>query len=245
MSLPPSLLSALESHPCFSGTFRYSDTVQLVLDPAQPPEVAFTVQCDDCLLWHAGALRSLLPAGVDGYALARQATAHVSTARGYDAAIGGYHGGGAGFWLSAVYLASIDAFLLDGHRSRATATDLDLLLRSFTHKLWSPADPGMTDPARYVTQTIHVSMAHANGPWPTLQDFLTSPVVHASASAQTRTVTLAAWQRATAPTAAPPAATTAAPSPAAPLREGDRCPTCGHEVRWRTLLTSDYLGCMC
>ena len=241
MSLPPSLLSALESHPCFSGTFRYADTVQMVLDPAQPPELAYTIQCGDCLLWHAGVMRSLLPVGVDGYALARQATAHVSSARGYDGAIGGYHGGGAGFWLSAVYVASIDAFLLDGHRSRATATDLDLLIRSFRHKLWAPADAGMSDPARYVTQTLHVSMADAAGPWPTLQDFLSSPAVHASAGAKTRTVTLAAYQRTLAPTAAAPAPE----APRGPPREGELCLICGHEVRWRTLLTSRYLGCLC
>jgi len=246
VSLPTSFLSALESHPCFSGTFRYADTVQMVLDPAQPPEVAYTIQCGDCLLWHAGVMRALLPVGVDGYALARQATAHVSSARGYDGAIGGYHGGAAGFWLSAVHVASIDAFLVDGHRSRATASDLDLLIRSFRHKLWAPADPGMTDPARYVTQTLHVNMADATGAWPTLQDFLSSPVVYASAGAKTRTVTLAAYQRAVAPAATPTTTPSAAPEPPrGPPREGELCLICGHEVRWRTLLTSRYLGCLC
>ncbi len=255
MTLPPSFLTMIESHACFSGVFHYDHTVQMVLDPAQPAETSYTIQCEDCLLWHAGVSRRLLPPGVDGYGLARQATAHVSATRGYDAAIGGYHAHGVGFWLSAVYIASIDAFLLDGHRSRGGPNDLGLLVQSFVQKVWTPADPAMTDPARYTTHPLLVDMTLAAGPWPTLQDFLTSPAVHASATATTRAVTLAAYQRPSthrpaAPGSTAPAGLPIVPAvlpavPAAPLREGDRCPKCGHTVQWRGLLTSNYLGCLC
>lgn len=249
MSLPPALLAALEAHDCFSGVFDYDATAQMVIDPTQPPELAYVVHCCDCLLWHVGALRRDLPPGTDGYALARQASAHVAAARSYDAAIGGYHATPAGFWLSAVYLASIDAFLLDGHRSRSTAGDLALLVRSFQHGLWKPADAGMTDPARYTTQSLHVAMAGVTGPWNSVQDFLASPAVHAGPGARTRPVTLAAYQRATAAAPAPAAPIFTPAPPVAPvraaLREGETCPVCHREVRWRQLLTSSYLGCMC
>lgn len=240
MSLPPSLLAALESHECFSGVFAYDATVQMVVDPAAPPEPGYVVHCSDCLLWHAGALCRDLPSGVDGYALAKLATAHVASARGYAASVGGYHGAGGGFWLSAVYLRGIDLFLLDGHRSRSMASDIDLLVRSFQLGVWKHDDAGMTDPARYTLQVAHVAMAGSHGSWPRVQDFLASPAVRASSCPATRTVTLASYQRAASPAARP--APAAKP---APLRAGEVCPTCGQVVRWRQLLTSSYLGCMC
>jgi len=258
VTLPPSFLALIESHACFSGVFRYDDTVQMVLDPIQPPEASYTIQCQDCLLWHAGILRRHLATGVDGYALAREATAHVSSTRGYDAAIGGYHSNGVGFWLSAVYIASLDAFLLDGHRSRTGPNDIGLLVQSFVQKVWTPADVGMTDPSRYTTQPLLVDMTRAAGNWPDLQAFLASPAVHASATASTRAVTLASYQRPATHCPAVPgsaalagvpvvaAVLPAAPAaPAVPLREGERCPQCGHAVQWRQLLTSSYLGCLC
>jgi hypothetical protein len=253
MSLPASLLASLEAHTCFSGTFGYSDTVQLVLDATQIPEVSYTLQCKDCLLWHAGVLQRILPPGTDGYKLAREAVAHVAAQRGYDASIGGYHGAPASFWLSAVFMSSIDAFLVDGHRSRSAGSDLDLLMLSFKHNMWKPADPGMTDPARYTVQTVHVSMADAVAQPTSVAAFLASKSVHQQATAKTQTVTLAIYQRPTvAPTVVPasvtaltPTATTATTVPVTARGEGELCPVCKHVVQWRTLFSSEYLGCLC
>lgn len=214
MTLPPSFLTTIEEHRCFSGTFSRGDLVEAVVDPALPPSVLLSVQCHDCLTWYAGVMRSALPAGTTLNSLASEATRHASSVRGYDAVLGGYHSAGGGFWLSAVYIDALKGFLLDGHRSRASGSDLDLLMLAFQHKLMTPADPAMTDPKHYTTQALHVEMARWRGPFTSLSAFLSSPAVQARSAPTTKQVTLALFQpgiatAAASPTPARPAARSA------------------------------------
>lgn len=98
-----SLLAAAETHAYFTGCWSRQGPVHLCVDPSAPPVSSLEVQCEDCLTFRLGALASLLPAGYDGYRLARDLTAHVTAARGYAWAVSEYHAGGnAGFWFSAV-----------------------------------------------------------------------------------------------------------------------------------------------
>jgi len=249
MAPPATFLKAIEEHRCFSGTFARGYDIATVVDPALPPFSVFSVNCRDCLTWYAGVARSALPAKTTLDALATEATRHSSAVRGYDDALGGYHAGGGGFWLSAVYIRSLQAFLIDGRRSRAMGSDLDLLLQAFKLGVMKMPDPGMVDPSRYVAQSVHLDMSQWRGPFTSLGAFLASPAVHARGTSNTSSVTLATFQSAVtavAPvTPAVPAVTATAPQGPNQRTEGTTCPACGEVVRWRPLLTSHYLGCGC
>ena len=82
MALPPSLLTHVEQHGCFSGCYSSASDVQVFFNQAQPPAPAAVVSCQDCLKGVSVPL-SLLPAGTTGYVLADLLTRHVRGKRGY------------------------------------------------------------------------------------------------------------------------------------------------------------------
>jgi len=223
---------------------------------------------------HVGALASTLPTGMDGYALAREASAHVRALRGYKWSVSGYHTAGGGFWLTAMSYGN-GILLVDGSRhSKTKQTDLDLLIHAFTHKVCVPEDPRMTDPALYAVETVYLRMDKPILPVTCKNDILSSPQcsrmqVSGSVSGYRRATLcefLPLQQHAQAPviqapvaprmntaplsvngTAVAAAASTPAETkkPSKPLQVGDICPVCHDVVRERILFTSTYIGCKC
>src|SRR5205809_1111537 len=98
MSLPASVLQQIETHSCFPGVWQSTSDVLVCLDPKTAPQRSRVVSCSEC---HAkfGVLDTLLPAGMDSYALARRLTQHLRALRGYTLSAGGYHPQGQGFWV--------------------------------------------------------------------------------------------------------------------------------------------------
>src|SRR5262245_36001719 len=127
MPLPASLLHHIEQHGCFSGCYSGELDAQVCIDPSRPLMPIVSASCHDCLTSKVSVLRSLLPSGISSDWLASQLTQHLRGQRGYTLSFGGYHARGPGFWLSAVYYGNGGLFLLDGIRSRALGSDLDLL----------------------------------------------------------------------------------------------------------------------
>jgi hypothetical protein len=171
MALPASLLSAAEAHPCFTGCYSHEIPVALCVDPARAPVTSFHAACQDCLMFHVGALAGVLPAGTTQYTLAQELAAHMRAVRGYRWAFSGYHATGPGFWLSAAYYGD-GLFLVDGSRNHGGTKDVDLLVQAFRARLAQPDDPGMTDPALYAADVVHLSCAPTLGPVHTKQDIL-------------------------------------------------------------------------
>ena len=237
MALPPSLLQHVEQHGCFSGCYGTKSDVRGFFNPLQPPVPMVMVSCDDCL--NALAVpTALLATGTTSSMLADQLTQHMRARRGYALSTSGYHTQGPGFWFSAVYWATCGIFLLNGERSRSLGQDLDLLMLSFRHGVLKPPDPGMVTPSRFSLQTIYVDPAQPLPAVGSKQALLNFPGCRATAAA--------GWQRLTLAEFIP---TTVQASNAAsakkPLKLGDRCPTCGAEVRVRHLLQKSYVGCLC
>ena len=168
-----------------------NSTPRVCLDPAQPPEPAVFVSCRDCLTYKIGVLRSLLQAGTSADILADQVTQHMRRIRGFDLSFGGYHMRAGGFWLNAIYYATCGMFLIDGSRSRATGSDLDLLLLAFRHGVAQAPDPRMTDPQLYTTQIVYVDFSSAVHPIQAKQDLLASPQCRQHPSSGFHRVTLA------------------------------------------------------
>jgi hypothetical protein len=171
MALPASLLAAVEAHPCFTGCYSHEIPVALVTDPARAPVTSFHAACQDCLMFHVGALASLLPPGTTQLTLAQELAAHMRAVRGYRWAFSGYHATGPGFWLSTAYYGD-GLFLVDGSRNHAGAKDVDLLVQGFRACLAQPDDPGMLDPALYAADVVHLSCAPPLGAVRTKQDIL-------------------------------------------------------------------------
>jgi hypothetical protein len=158
MTLPAPFVNEIETHLCLSGCYESEQPTYVCLDPNKPLEKVICVSCHDCLMHHVGALASTLAAGMDGYALAREASAHVRSLRGYKWSVSGYHTAGGGFWLTAMSYGN-GILLVDGSRhSKTKQTDLDLLIHAFTHKVCTPEDPRMTDPALYAVETVFLRM---------------------------------------------------------------------------------------
>lgn len=266
MALPTSFLSQVERHGCFSGCYSSELDARVCLDPAQPPEPAVFISCRDCLTFKVGVLRSLLPTGTSADLLADQVTQHMRTVRDFGLSFGGYHMRGGGFWLNAIYYDRCGVFLIDGSRSRASGSDLDLLLLAFKQGVVPPPDPRMTDPQNYATQVIYVDFSVPVKPVNTKQDLLSSPQVRLSHAAGFHRVTVAEFQpiavqaagnsQAPAtpllPNLGPPPAmhvptpVVAAGNPSARhLRLGDTCPVCQAEWCERPLLTGTFVGCLC
>lgn len=190
VALPQSLLSMVERHGCFTGTYSSQYTVQISLNPTTAPVPMLYVSCEDCLGFKVGALQSVLPPGTTVYSLADQLTAHMRKVRQYRMSIGGYHTSGGGFWLGAAYY-DCGLFLLDGSRNPGHTRDLDLLMLAFKHRVLPMADPRMSDPKQYASLTVYLDFSM---PIPTVhrkQDLLSSPQCSPSPRAGFRRATLA------------------------------------------------------
>jgi len=268
MSLPTPFVNEIETHLCLSGCYESEQPTFVCFDPNKPLEKVICVSCHDCLMHRVGALASTLPAGMDGYALAREASAHVRALRGYKWSVSGYHTAGGGFWLTAMSYGN-GILLVDGSRhSKTKQTDLDLLIHAFTHKVCVPDDPRMMDPALYAFETVYLRMdkpilpvtckndilsspqcsrTHASGyRKATLCEFLPLqqpaqvPVIQVLSAPHTNTTPLAT-NVATAVTSTPPETKKTKKI----LQMGDICSVCQEEVRERVLFTSTYVGCKC
>lgn len=191
MALPPSFLSQLERHGCFSGCYGTELDAKICMDPAQPSEPAIFISCRDCLVFKAGVLRSLLPAGMTSDLLAEQVTQHLRAVRGFHDSFGGYHMKGGGFWLNAVYYDRCGIFLIDGARSRAVGSDLDLLLMAFRHGVATPNDARMLDPQHYQTMVVYVDFSAPLNPVLTKHNLLTAPQCRQQPTGGYHRVTLA------------------------------------------------------
>jgi hypothetical protein len=262
MPLPAPFVTEIETHLCLSGVYESEQPTLVCLDPNKPLEKMICVACRDCLMHHVGALASTLPAGMDGYALAREASAHVRALRGYKWSVSGYHLAGGGFWLTAMSYGN-GILLVDGSRqSKATQSDLDLLIHAYTHKVCTPEDPRMTDPALYAVETVYLRMDKPILSVTCKNDILSSSQYSRIQASGYRRATLCEFlplqQNVAAPVAAAPVAvqpnttpiaTAATPAEskkaAKPLQMGDICPVCHDEVRERLLFTSTFVGCKC
>jgi hypothetical protein len=247
--LPASLLSAVEAHPCFTGCYSHQLPVAMLTDPG-PPVVSFHAGCQDCLMFHVGALASLLPPAMTQYALAQELSDHLRTLRGYRWAVSGYHATGPGFWLSAAYYGDC-LFLVDGARNHG-GKDVDLLLQAFKARIVLPDDPGMLDPSLYAADVVSLSCATPLGPIRGKVDLLRqpqcSPVLPPPQGY--RRVCIVEYLPMTTAAAVVAQTTTAAPgavvAAARPvLREGQVCPLCNAEVKERPLFSGTFVGCMC
>ena len=151
-----------------------------------------------------------------------------------------------GFWLSVASYGPSGLFLVNGERSRALGSDLDLLLLSFRHGVAAPPDPRMLDPRLYTTQEVYVRYTAPMAAVATRQALVTSPHCRTQPAAGFQRVTLAEFQPVARAVAPSPAATAKAQASAPrALRPGDICPVCGAEFRVRALLQGTYLGCLC
>ncbi len=240
MTLPASLLQQVEQHGCLTGRYHSEWPASICLGASQPPQPALFAGCQDCLNFKVGALQALLPPGTTVYTLADELTRHNRQRRGFDGTTSGYHTQGAGFWLSAAWYANCGLFLINGERSRALGSDLDLLMLAFKNGVVKAPDQRMLDPHLYVTQTVYVNYAGAPIAVRSRQDLLSSPQCRVQAHKDFHKATLAEFLPATKPT--PPAPAPAIPVPRKP---GDVCPTCKAEVRARALLNGTYVGCLC
>jgi hypothetical protein len=194
MALPASFLNQVEHHSCFSGCYGSELDARVCLDAARPPEPAIFISCRDCLTYKAGVLRGLLPPGISSDALADQVTQHMRAVRGFDLSFGGYHMRGGGFWLNAAYYDRCGLFLIDGARSRATGSDLDLLVLAFRQGVAQPPDPRMTDPKLYQTQVVYVDFTVPVLPVGSKQDLLSSAQCRLHPATGFHRVTLAEFQ---------------------------------------------------
>ncbi len=268
MPLPAPFVNEIETHLCLSGCYESEQPTYVCLDPNKPLEKVICVSCHDCLMHHVGALASTLPTGMDGYALAREASAHVRALRGYKWSLSGYHTAGGGFWLTAMSYGN-GILLVDGSRhSKTKQTDLDLLIHAFTHKVCTPEDPRMTDPALYAVETVYLRMDKPILPVTCKNDLLTSTQCSRMQASGYRRATLCEFlplqqHMQTPPMHVPAAVPNTAPisvsgapvaavststerkKAAKPLQMGDTCPVCHDVVRERLLFTSTFVGCKC
>jgi hypothetical protein len=247
MTIPASLLQHVEQHGCFSGCYGTDQDVSACLDPARSLQPFVVVTCHDCFA-RVGVPASLLPSGSTSAWLADQLTRHLRTLRGFTLSLAGYHTKGPGFWLSVAYFGGYGLFLLNGDRSRALGSDLDLLLLAFKHGVLLPSDPRMLDAKQY---TIQVAYLRFQGPITRIgskQQLLSSPHYRQQPAPGFQRVTLAEFGplAAVAGTGSPAAAKkSTSGSSGRALQVGDICPVCGAEVRERGLLQGTFIGCLC
>lgn len=261
--LPPSLLQAIEAHGCFSGCYDDNANIRVCIDANIAPEPMLHIDCSDCLSYHLGVLCRLLPGGMSGRRLANEVSEHLRKLRGYEWAVGGYHGSPASIWLNAAYY-SCGFFLVVADRGSQRLSDLDALLVGFRHKIISPADTRMLDPGQYRIHTAYINMSPPPGPIHSVADLTSSAQYSAVYKPGYQRVTVAEFlpfvQRPQVPGQAQPpaqgqgqvqtsAATRPSPSPSTPakvpLALGQRCSVCGEIVKERPTLTRSFIGCMC
>jgi hypothetical protein len=262
--LPAMLISAVESHTCFTGCYRYESPVAICTDPAQPLSAAVQVSCADCFSFYVASLAGLLPAGMTGHTLASELSAYMRALRGYRWAISGYHlsSGGGGFWLSAASLTE-ELFLVDGGRNHPrNRSEADLLVEAFKQKVAPHQDPRMLDPAQYTIDFVHLDLTTPLPPVKTKQDIFAAAQCSASPTQRSRRVAVVELLPQPAAVLAPPVVTAPAPAvvsakvaasvtsaaprpPAKKLQIGDICPVCRAEYKERPLFTGSFIGCLC
>ncbi len=254
MSLPASFLAQAENHSCFSGCFGHEARFDVCLDSHRPPVEMLAIYCKDCMGFRVGVLRSLLPPGSSAPWLADTLTAHNRRRRGFAWSLSGYHAVGPGFWLTAAYFAQCGLFLLNGARSRAVGSDLDLLLLTFKHGVASATHARMIDPHEYTVQDGYVDFSSPPGILHTAQDFYASPQFSRQPKRGFQRVTVAEFQPISRLAAAASSGPSAAPRPALPAAVAslapqpvlaDVCPVCQAEICERPLFTGSYIGCLC
>jgi hypothetical protein len=237
----------IEQHGCISGCYGSSSNLQAFIAPAAPAAPMVSVTCLDCL-GHVGVLASLLPTGMSSYQLADELSQHVRALRGYSHSVSGYHTNGPGFWLSAVYWASCQMFLVCGDRSRSLGSDLDLLMLAFQHGVLKPSSPGTLTPTSFTVQPLYHD---SRQPMPSVTvkaDLLTATGISTQAVKGWKELTLVEYvgsANTSSPVAPPPRATTATVVAVPAPGVGQRCAKCGAEIRQRSLLNQTYFGCMC
>ena len=273
--LPASLVSAVETHGCFSGCYSSESDVAVVTDPTGTLENMLHVSCEDCFS-HFGVLAKHLPAGMMSYQLARELSEHMRQVRGYKWSVGGYHVSPASMWLSAAYY-SCGIVLVTGERNRSGVTDLDCLIKGFQHGVITPEDPGMLQPGHYLTHEVYLDMSTPIAHVQSVQDILSAPQCSSKRKSSYHQVTVAEYlpfvrSNGTVASASSPAvasshvsATGNTPTTASTLaavnaptrspdttrlpqratRLGERCPVCGEVVQERPSLTKTCIGCLC
>ena len=190
MTLPASLLRAVEQHVCFSGCHGPEDMVMVSTAPGTAPHRVVQVSCKDCLSFHVGSLASLLPAQMTSDQLARELSQHVRLLRGYSWSVGGYHYACNKIWLSAAFYPC-GVFLLDGSRNHDGRSDLDLLIEAFRGGLVKPQDPRMLDASQYGTQEVYLDMSVPIIPVRNRHDILRSQQCSPTFRVASRRVTIA------------------------------------------------------
>ena len=238
MALPTSLVQHIEQHACMSGCYGSDTTIQLCLDAAKPLQPMVSVTCLDCLS-RFGVPTALLTNGSSAQSLSAELTQHMRAKRGFALAVSGYHTGGPGFWLTAMYYAC-GLFLISGDRSRQLGSDLDQLLLAIQHGVIKPPDPRMADSKQFAVETAYVNFDQCKATIRNKAELLASPHCRSAAQTGWKKVTLAEFLPLTRVVAAP-----AKPAAPKPLVKGDICPKCKAEVRDRPLLNRSYLGCLC
>ncbi len=266
--LPSSLLSLVESHGCFSGCYDFHSDVMAIVDPNRPAKAMFQVQCEDCLSFHVGALRSHLPGIKYGSHLATQLTEHMRQLRGYAWSVGGYHVS-ARIWLSAAYFPC-GVVLISGERNPQHNDDLACLITGFKHGVVQATDPAMLQSANYRVHTAYLDMSKPIAPVRDIGDILTSPQCSTNYRQGYHRVTVAEFlpvaQAATSALAGGTASMSSTPLPSSgqanspatpqpndppitlesePMVIGDICPRCGGEFKERPSLTKTFIGCLC
>jgi hypothetical protein len=248
MSLPASLLAAVEQHACFSGHYRHESEIQACIDPAQPVTRLYTVSCGDCLSFRPGVLASLLPVGLTMYGLADALSAHVRALRGYRWSVAGYFTAGGGFWLSAAYYGG-GLFLVDASRNRNGRPDADVLADAFRLGVLTPEDPRMGIPSLYAAEQAYVNMASPVARVQSKQDLVASRQYSQRNRPGFARATILEFLPFT--TAAAPNPASSPPAPLAQakiarkLEVGEVCPQCGAAVKERPLFTGSFVGCLC
>ena len=240
MALPTSLVQHIEQHACMSGCYGSDTTIQLCLDAAKPLQPMVSVTCLDCLS-RFGVPTALLSTGSSTHTLSAELTQHMRAKRGFALSVSGYHTGGPGFWLTAMYY-SCGLFIVSGERSRQLGSDLDQLLLAIQNSILKAPDPRMADAKQYAIESAFVNFAQCQSTIRNKADLLASPQCKTAQQNGWKKVTLAEFLPLARANTPAPAKPTAAPRV---LVKGDICPKCKAEVRDRPLLNRSYLGCLC
>ncbi|MEM9458956.1 MAG: hypothetical protein AAGF11_32555 [Myxococcota bacterium] len=178
MSLPQSLLDAVESHSCFTGCYTSDLRGSFCDDPSRPARPMVGVHCSDCLTWHVGAFTHLLPPSASTPdKLARALSDHMQQHRGFSWSVSGYHLASGGFWVAAaglgpgVFIVSPDRGA--GHGREADA--VDALIKAFHNGLAPGSTPSMLDPKQYATQMVYLKYSPGSPATPDKASLLRSP----------------------------------------------------------------------